>query len=126
LGGVVWTTDVRGTQTGGFAVGDLLGEPNGFFVMAADPLALALRKRLDRLHAFDRVAEFGLVPGDTRLNFPDVRHHGLKLSRVAGIRCETVDERSDPSESLQRLLDLFAAQGDILIAGGHLIVSTAS
>jgi len=31
LGDVVFVADVRGTQAGGFAVGDLLGEPMGLF-----------------------------------------------------------------------------------------------
>ena len=31
FGDVVFVFDTRGTQAGGFAVGDLLGEPMGFF-----------------------------------------------------------------------------------------------
>jgi hypothetical protein len=33
FGDVDFVADVRGTQTGGFAVGDLLGEPIGFFAI---------------------------------------------------------------------------------------------
>ena len=58
FGGVVFVEDERGSHTGGLGVGDLLGEPVGFFTINGVYPACEIRAPSD---AFTRIAQWAAL-----------------------------------------------------------------